>query len=346
MPFEVVRGDITRMKTDAIVNAANSRLQQGGGVCGAIFAAAGARQLQAECDALGGCPTGQAVITGGGSLPARYIIHTVGPVWRGGGCGEPALLRSCYLRSLELARSRGLRSVAFPLISAGIYGYPRPEALAVAGRTSSALLEQVEMRVLLVFFDRASFDIGRQRFDDIAEYIDDRTAETALRREYRRRPEGGLDNAPLEQSVCSAPLAQEDVAPRPLNSARAAADAELARRLAAMDESFSQALLRLIDERGMTDVACYKRANIDRKLFSKIRSDPAYRPSKATAAAFAVALELDFAGAQALLGKAGFTLSNSSKFDIILGYFLDRPKKDIYAINEVLFAFDQPLLGG
>jgi len=154
MPFEVVRGDITRMKTDAIVNAANSRLQQGGGVCGAIFAAAGARQLQAECDALGGCPTGQAVITGGGSLPARYIIHTVGPVWRGGGCGEPALLRSCYLRSLELARSRGLRSVAFPLISAGIYGYPPALARQTAEEAIRGFLagQDSSMTVYLVLY--------------------------------------------------------------------------------------------------------------------------------------------------------------------------------------------------
>jgi len=345
MPLEFIRADITTVQADAIVNAANGSLLGGGGVDGCIHRAAGPGLLE-ECRTLGGCATGSAKVTSGYDLPCRWVIHTVGPVWRGGKSGEEQQLASCYRTSLALAQERGCESIAFPLISAGIYGYPRPQALAVAVRTISAFLEQAEMRVLLVFFDRASFDIGRQRFDDIAEYIDDRTAETALRREYRRRPEGGLDNAPLEQSVCSAPLAQEDVAPRPLNSARAAADAELARRLAAMDESFSQALLRLIDERGMTDVACYKRANIDRKLFSKIRSDPAYRPSKATAAAFAVALELDFAGAQALLGKAGFTLSNSSKFDIILGYFLDRPKKDIYAINEVLFAFDQPLLGG
>ena len=156
MPFHIQHGDITRCRTDAIVNAANARLQQGGGVCGAIFAAAGARKLQEACDRIGGCPTGQAVLTDGFDLPARYVIHTVGPIWRGGGYDEQALLESCYRSSLALAARNGCKSIAFPLISAGIYGYPKEEAQAVAEATIRAFLEETgdHLDVTLVLFGR------------------------------------------------------------------------------------------------------------------------------------------------------------------------------------------------
>ncbi|MDR1741228.1 MAG: macro domain-containing protein [Synergistaceae bacterium] len=156
MPFNIVHGDITKMETDAIVNAANNGLQMGGGVCGAIFAAAGAEALQQECDAFGGCDTGDAVITNGYALPAKYVIHAVGPVWHGGEAGEEALLRSCYEKSLALAKTHDCQSVAFPLISAGIFGYPREEAMRVASEAITAFLAENDMTVYLVLFDRPS----------------------------------------------------------------------------------------------------------------------------------------------------------------------------------------------
>ena len=157
MPFTMKEGDITQMKVDAIVNAANHELSPGCGVCGAIFSAAGCRQMEWACRAIGRCETGQAVITDGFALPARYVIHTVGPVWRGG--GEEALLASCYRASLELARRYDCRSVAFPLISAGVFGYPRREALAVARAAIEDFLEGREMAVYLMLYDRASIDL-------------------------------------------------------------------------------------------------------------------------------------------------------------------------------------------
>ena len=164
MPFEIVRNDITKMKVDAIVNAANTALRMGGGVCGAIFAAAGADDLQKECDAIGGCETGQAVITKGYRLPAKYVIHTPGPVWRGGGYGEAELLRGCYFNSLILAKKHGCKSVAFPLISSGIFGYPQDEAQEIAAaavgdfltkNTQTTQNVEDEMTVYLVLFGRA-----------------------------------------------------------------------------------------------------------------------------------------------------------------------------------------------
>ena len=336
MPLQIVRNDITTMKVDAIVNAANESLLGGGGVDGAIHRAAGP-ELLAECRTLNGCKTGQAKITKGYRLPAKFVIHTVGPIWRGGGHGERELLVSAYRSSLELALAGGCETVAFPLISSGVYGYPKDQALKVAVDTIGEFLLSHDMTVYLVIFDRAAYTIGGKLFADIAAYIDDRYVDehTDHALESRRM-------AAAQQADAFFDLQARFNAPAPA----AAADRELREAVSHLDESFSQMLLRKIDERGMTDAQCYKKANIDRKLFSKIRSDVHYKPSKPTAMAFAVALELPLEEAREMLEKAGFAFSHASKFDIIVEYFIAHQNYNIFEINEALFAFDQSLLGG
>mgnify|MGYP002069636589 FL=1 len=162
MPFEIICGDITQVKADAIVNAANSALAPGGGVCGAIFRAAGFHELERACRAIGHCDTGQAVLTDGFALPARYIIHTVGPVWRGGGQNEASLLKSCYSSSLRLAADNGCQSIAFPLISSGIFGYPKKGAVEAAVNAIRAFLREREMQVFLVAFDQETALLGAE----------------------------------------------------------------------------------------------------------------------------------------------------------------------------------------
>lgn len=334
MPLQIVRNDITRMKVDAIVNAANTSLLGGGGVDGCIHRAAGPGLL-AECRTLGGCRTGDAKITGGYALPCRYVIHTVGPIWRGGTHGERELLASCYRTSLELAAAHDCETVAFPLISSGVYGYPKVQALQVAVDTIRDFLADREMTVYMVLFDRDSTTIGQQLFTDLRSYIDDRYEDVYATSyaEHTRHLQALLeDMAQAAPSIDAPPCA--------------AMSASLEEALDGLDESFSQMLLRKIDEKGMTDVQCYKKANISRKLFSKIRSHKLYRPSKATALAFAIALELPLQETRELLMKAGFALSRSSKADIIVEYFIEHGNYDIFAINEALFAFDQNLLGG
>ena len=337
MPLQIDRNDITAMQVDAIVNAANETLLGGGGVDGAIHRAAGPKLLH-ECRTLGGCRIGQAKITRGYRLPAKYVIHTVGPVWQGGGHGERELLISAYRSSLELAVKYHCETVAFPLISSGVYGYPKDQALKVAVDAIGDFLLQHDLTVYLVIFDLASYTIGGKLFADIAAYIDDRYVEEHgnLRAEQNRRSQLLARSLPLmEGETATASAAAPDKAtPESLEEA-----------LGQIDESFSQMLLRKIDEKGMTDAQCYKKANIDRKLFSKIRSDIHYTPSKPTAMAFAVALELPLAEARDLLQKAGFAFSHASKFDIIVEYFITHGNYNIFEINEALFAFDQSLLG-
>lgn len=332
MPFEIIRNDITKVKADAIVNAANSLLKMGGGVCGAIFRAAGAIELQAECDEIGGCETGEAVITKGYKLPAKYIIHTVGPIYRGGNNNEEQLLKNAYLNSMKLAKKYNLDSIAFPLISSGIYGYPKDEALKVAISAITEFLIDNEMTVYLVMFDTKAFAFSEKLFCSIAKYIDDKYVEEhkALDK-YRKIQEFEIQYEASE--VVHMDFLQE----KKIRSLE-----EVVNQL---DETFSEMLLRLIDEKGKTDVQTYKKANIDRKLFSKIRTDKNYKPRKNTVLAFAVSLELNVDETKDLLMKAGYALSHSNKFDIIVEYFLEKKIYNIFEINEALFAFEQPLLG-
>ena len=337
MPLQIIRNDITKMSVDAIVNAANTSLLGGGGVDGCIHRAAGP-ELLAECSTLHGCETGSAKITKGYRLPCKYVIHAVGPRWRDGKHREQELLESCYRTSLNLAKENGCQSVAFPLISSGIYGYPKDQALKVAVDTISTFLLENEMMVYMVIFDRKAYQISGKLFADIAAYIDDRYVEehTDRRAEQRRRLEALSEESCFEAAL--APMPPETIC-------ESYSGQSLEEALGQMDESFSEMLLRKIDESGMTDAQCYKKANIDRKLFSKIRSDKFYKPSKPTVLAFAIALELPLAQMREMLSKAGFTLSHSSKFDIIVEYFVERGNYNVYEINEALFAFDQSLIG-
>lgn len=339
MPMLIIRNDITKMKIDTIVNAANTALKMGGGVCGSIFSAAGEEKLQEECDLVGVCNVGEAVITSGYSLPAKYIIHTVGPIWDGGNSGEENLLHNCYINSLKLALQYKCKSIAFPLISSGIYGYPKDKALQIAISAIGEFLIDHEMTVYLVVYDKKAFVLSEKLFFAIEKYIDDNYVEEHQLSECRRNIESyeyhqfeDIHENYLKTDICE-PVPE-------IKGKRSLEDV-----ISQLEESFSQMLLRLIDEKGMTDVETYKKANIDRKLFSKIRSCKGYNPSKVTSIAFAIAIRLSLDETRDLLNKAGYTLSHSNKFDVIIEYFIEEGNYNIYEINEALFAFEQVLLG-
>ena len=336
MPLQIIRQDITKMEVDAIVNAANSSLLGGGGVDGCIHRAAGSELLK-ECEKLGGCNAGDAKITKAYKLPCKYVIHAVGPRYKDGKHDEEKLLRSCYSTSLKLAKDNKCETVAFPLISSGIYGYPKAEALKVAIDEISEFLLENDMTVYIVIFDKNAYKISEKLFADIEEYIDDNYVDehALLYPEMRRM---NMPNAEIER--CASNSMSADACLKEVSY-----KASLEDIIEQIDESFAEMLLRKIDEKGMKDSECYKKANIDRKLFSKIRSDMNYKPSKPTAIAFAIALELSLEETKDMLMKAGFALSHSNKFDLIIEYFISNGNYNIFEINEALFAFDQNLLG-
>lgn len=339
MPMMIVRNDITKMQVDAVVNAANTALKMGGGVCGAIFEAAGAKKLQEECDKIGGCRVGEAVITKGYNLPAKYIIHAVGPIWQGGTSGEEGLLHNCYINSMKLALEKDLKSIAFPLISSGIYGYPKDRALQAAMSAIGEFLLLHELMVYIVVYDKNAFVLSEKLFSSVEKYIDDNYVEEHSMSDRRRE----LENYELQEfhsiqevySCNKSMICDKEYMESP----------SLVDILGKLEETFSQMLIRLIDERGMEDVEVYKRANVDRRLFSKIKNNKNYNPSKITAVAFAIALRLNMDETRTLLSRAGYTLSHSSKFDIIIEFFIEQGNYNIYEINEVLFKYDQALLG-
>ncbi|MCC8104463.1 MAG: macro domain-containing protein [Clostridiales bacterium] len=373
MPFTIVRQDITKMKVDAVVNAANTDLRMGGGVCGAIFHAAGAEDLQNACNKLSPIETGQAVLTPGFQLPAKYVIHAVGPVYHQDvalRCEEQ--LRSAYLESLKLALQHDCESIAFPLISSGIYGYPKKEALQVAVTAIRDFLDLYELDVYLAVFDKDALSVGEQLQGAVKQYIDDHYVETHIHPRRKlldseeralREPDASVSPYPSvirpEKSAAKpskpetdgqikksgARHPQPDDMETPICFAQQPPAGNLDDWMEHLDEPFTDTLLRLIDSKGKTDTEVYKRANIDRRLFSKIRSGNGYLPGKRTILALAIALELTLSETDDLLERAGYALSHSQKFDVIVEFFIVNGIYDIFQINEVLFEYDQPLLG-
>lgn len=529
MPFLLIRDDITKVRADAIVNPANTGLEEGRGTSRGIYVAAGEEKLREACQRIGHCDEGKAVITDGFDLPARYIIHAVGPVWQGGVCGEDQVLYNTYIESMALARKKGLESIAFPLLSAGNYGFPKVRAMRIAMAAIKDYIGFYDMTVYLVVYDAKTVAISKKLFTSIEEYIDEHYVEnknenfagtanlpqgegspgekklkSALEKKRRKEKKrkklpwplslfqrgdrqeeksesigedmentgslpplpldkeetvskdmentGGLpclsfdeeETVNMEQEVtgripplpltareiidneledtakipplppfvesqtpppssfmgsqtpsspptdnwtshrersvpwASAPppgsfrrtqIPPENAAPPPASGGppssalprssgkppktlafpRFSSSKEKKRRLddimTHMGETFSQMLIRLIDERGLTDPAVYHKANIDRKLFSKIRNNKDYSPNKKTIIAFAIALELSLDETKDLLRTAGYSLSDSSRFDVIISFFLENNIYDIFEINEMLFFYEQPVLG-
>lgn len=365
MPFEIVRNDITNMQVDAIVNTANPRPVIGSGVDTGIHARAGVKLLEAR-KKIGDIPRGQAAITPAFNLDAKYVIHTVGPSWKGGSKGEEKLLADCYKNSLKLALENDCNSIAFPLISTGNYGFPKPLALQIAVREISTFLIENEMQIYLVVFGKEEFALSEKLFKSVSSYIDENYIRSKTLDEY---------STPYRTSSFSATISPKSESTRRKlfsdgifhkDSSRIAEDMECSEEsllfecasthlptntddwdklLKGLDAGFSETLLHLIDRTGKKDSEIYKKANVDRKLFSKIRNNMDYKPSKPTALAFAFALELDLQETKDFIARAGYALSHSSKFDVIVEYFLVNKNYDIYELNEVLFAFDQPLLG-
>lgn len=333
MPYAIVKGDITKMKVGAVVCPTDELMSGGGGADLALHLAAGPK-LRRACDAIGRCSAESPAVTRAYRLPSEYIVHTVGPIWRGGGEGEAASLEVCAVRALEVAAGLGCESAAIPLISSGTFGFPKHLALETITSAVKSFLEADDMDIYLVVYDRDDFAIDDRLSEMVSSFIEDNFDDL----------DEDPDGYPL---ICAMPSAPKQAAPRGVKDMSVEwimcsdSAASLADEVSSIEMGFSEMLLRKIDERGMTDVECYKRANVDRRLFSKIRSNRYHSPSKDTVLSFAIALSLSIDETRDLLERAGFALSRSSKRDVIVEYFIREGRCDIFAINEALFAFDQ-----
>lgn len=347
MPFRIIRNDITRVKADAIVNTANPKPTVGPGTDSAIYHAAGKAALLAERKKIGAIAPGEATVTSAFALPAKYIIHTVGPVWQDGEHGEFDILRSCYAKSLALAQSLGCQAIAFPLIATGAYGFPKDKALSIALSEIREFLEKSDMQVTLVVFGRGTFRLANELTERVEEYIDENYEAAARKKEYGTGSIHRRKFTELQRMI--RPELEEIEEPEeyeePLDEMVMAAPSSIEDAVSHLGESFQKRLLRMIDERGMTDAEVYKRANVDRKLFSKIRCSEDYIPKKKTIIALAIALKLNLDDTRDLLGSAGYALTNSSKSDVIICFCIENGNYDIYEVNALLFKFGQSTLG-
>ena len=357
MPLKIIRQDITKIKCDAIVNPTNIDMFPGGGVDAAIHEAAG-QDLLEYCKKIGGCSVGEAKITPAFNLPSKFVIHTVGPEWEGGQKGEKVLLRSCYTEAMKLAIENNCTSVAFPLISSGLYGYPKDRVLCEATDVIREFLERYEMDVYIVVYDKSAYSISKELFVDVQAFIDNYYVET--HRDYfeysasEALPDFRGNISASKSIVRSKNDRVKDRDSQDFPIAAMADESVSYSELAPsfqdifsnMDKGFADTLFYYIDKKGITDVEAYKRSNVGKKTFSKIKCNKNYNPSKITAVSFAIGLRLNIEETKHLLSTAGLCLSRASKFDVIIEYFIMSGKYEtIFDVNEVLYQFDQSLLG-
>lgn len=395
MAFQIVRNDITRISADAIVNTANPAPTFMAGTDAAIYQAAGAEKLLKEREKIGVIEEGEVAVTPAFDLDAKYIFHTVGPVWQDGSKGEKDTVKKCYENCLKKAVELNIESIAFPLISTGVYGFPKADALIIATSVFSEFLADHELDITLAVFDNESFELSGKIFAGINEYIDEHYVEDKIGEEYgfaaaqvcgaalgaesysalrdesfdaveeASEYEADAEEAPVEKprlrghvrglrgkkSIAGDKVRNAMEIPAPAEAAAAMRAAPEPKKRSLDDvmknltETWSESLLRRIDEKGYTDVEVYKRANVDRKLFSKIRTDKYYQPKKSTALAFVLALKLNIDEAKDFLGRAGYAFSPSSKTDLIVQYFIENEVYEIMTINLALYEHDEPLLG-
>lgn len=371
MPFQIVRNDITKMHVDAIVNTANPIPGYGAGIDTAVYEAAGVKELLAKRHEIGMIECGHSVLTEGYKLPAKYIIHTVGTAWQGGSYGEEEVIRNCYKSVFKVAVENDIESLAIPLLASGSYGFPKGIALRIALSEIEAFMANHDLELYLVVFDEKSFSLSSELYGDIDEYINDNYVEEKTSEEYpssyyvcnerpilasmafaessipdsvkdkrsersRRRKGSRKESesyADFEEDACEMICA----APLPAKS--------LDDVVKTLDKTFMELVFSFADEKGMTDVEVQKKANLDRKAFSKLKCGTTKNPSKSTALALAVALELSLDDTRDLLSRAGLALSPCSKQDVIVQYFIEREAYDIYEINLALFEYGEQLLG-
>ncbi len=345
MPLLIVRNDITEMNVDAIVNTANPLPMVGSGVDSAIYKKAGLMELLRIRQKIGKLAVSNIAVTPALNLKAKYIVHVVGPRWRGGEAREVELLTKCYKNVLEAATEYGCESIAIPLISTGNYDFPKELALQIAKETISQYLEANELNVYLVVYDRESFQISKNLFEDVQSYIDKKLVqEICVVREPRRKYSADFER---DYDECSNKIESfSNFAWGKVASKEIKTDSRSLEDLVTeLESSFAESLFKYINDKGLSDPEVYKRANLDRKLFSKIRKNKNYKPSKNTALALAIALELNLDETKDFIGKAGYALTRSSKMDIIVEFFIKQNNYDIFELNEVLFYYDEPLLG-
>ncbi|MGN0732601.1 MAG: macro domain-containing protein [Emergencia sp.] len=368
MPFKIIRNDITKVKADAIVNTANPMPVYAAGTDKAVYEAAGADALLAERMKIGTIPRGGVAVTDAFALDAIYIIHTVGPAWKDGHSGEYETLKNCYLNSLSAAAELGCESIAFPLIATGVYGFPKDKALQIAISEISSFLFTHEMMVYLVVFDDKAFQLSENVVGEVESFIDANYVKASHRCEYReygdsrresrrylrRRYEAdGFDDerAELEAEEVMAMECVDKVrilnAVEPMHKLTVAAETEpsLEEQLAATEGSFQEKLFEHIARKGMNNTEVYKRANLDRKHFSKIQCNANYHPSKKTAMALCIALKLDLDESKDLLARAEWAFSPNRKTDLIVMNAILHQQYDINQVNAVLFSYGQECLG-
>ncbi|MBR6664988.1 MAG: macro domain-containing protein [Lachnospiraceae bacterium] len=333
MPFKIVRNDITKMQVDAIVNTANRLPIYSDGTDSAVYEAAGVEELLAERRKIGTLEEGQAAITPGFRLPAKYIIHAVSPMYIDGESGEEELLRSCYRKSLKLACEKGCKSIAFPLIATGSFGYPKEEGMRIALDEINAFLMKQEMHIYLVVFDTEATRLGRNVYPDLEEYIDKHYVEVQKKKEYW---------FPLQAAVAAPQMGdacREEPDEEELFEERESA---LDERLKHLTDTFQEYLMYLIESKGLSNADVYKSAYLTKQLFSKIKLNPDYHPDKGTALRLCVGAQLNLDETKDLLARAGYALSPCDKRDVIFSFFIEQEIYDMLDIDIALEEYGLP----